>query len=67
MANDKKFYLDQAGLDRLWAAIEQKFVDVTELAAALENIDIENIEPLSNADIDAITGYVAPVEENEDP
>lgn len=65
MANDKKFYLDQAGLNRLWAAIEQKFVDITELTAALENIDIENIEPLSNADIDAITGYVAPVEETQ--
>ncbi len=63
MANDKKLYLDQAGLDRLWAAIEQKFIDTTELTAALAAIDLD-IEPLSNADIDAITGYVAPVEEN---
>ena len=63
MANDKKMYLDQAGLDRLWAAIEQKFIDATELAAALSEVGLD-IEPLSYADIDAITGYIPPVEEN---
>lgn len=59
--------LDQAGVQRLWTAIEAKFVDADELAAALQNIEGVTIEALTNADIDAITGYVAPVENNNDP
>lgn len=56
-------YLTENGVRRLWAAIEQKFIDNSELTAGVrEMIDdsLVDAEAMSNADIDAITGYVEP-------
>ena len=52
--------LDQDGVQRLWEAINAKFIDADELALALESIEPVQIEALSNAEIDAITGYEEP-------
>lgn len=61
-------YLTEAGVRRLWAAIEAKFVDNDEIAAMLSEIEPgAEIEALSNADIDAITGYVEPETPSENP
>ena len=57
----KKKVLTQEGVQRLWAAIEAKFIDVDEA-----DFDA-NYEPMSNAEIDAITGYEEPVVEEEEP
>lgn len=60
---DKVKYLTENGVRRLWAAIEQKFIDNSELTAGVrEMIDdsLVDAEAMSNADIDAITGYVEP-------
>lgn len=54
----KKKVLTQEGVQRLWAAIEAKFVDIDE--AEFDTA----YEPMTNADIDAITGYE---EEPEEP
>ena len=49
--------LTEEGVQRLWAAIEAKFIDASEF-------DFEtNYVPMTNADIDAITGY----EEEQEP
>ena len=51
--------LTQAGVERLWAAIEAKFIDTTEIEALLSAIQPgDTIEALTNAEIDTITGYV---------
>lgn len=54
-----KKYLDEAGVQRLWEAIEAKFTDIDELTAALTAAGLE-IQALTNEDIDAITGYEEP-------
>lgn len=51
--------LTQAGVERLWAAIEAKFIDTAEIEALLSEIQPgDTIEALTNAEIDTITGYV---------
>lgn len=59
--SQEKKYLDTAGVERLWAAIEQKFVQDTTLQEILENLPVgeNNMQPLTTAEIDAITGYTA--------
>lgn len=47
----KKKVLTQEGVQRLWAAIEAKFIDVDEAEF------LDNYEAMTEADIDAITGY----------
>ena len=55
-------YLTETGVRRLWAAIEAKFIDTDEIAAMLSEVDPAVVmEALTNAEIDAITGYVEPV------
>lgn len=59
-------YLTENGVRRLWAAIEQKFIDNNELTAGVQNMIDDSLidaEAMSNADIDAITGYVEPAQE----
>lgn len=60
MANKRKV-LTEDGVRRLWAAIEQKFIDTSEIESILTEIqdDIEMV-PLTTAEIDAITGYTEP-------
>lgn len=65
---DKVKYLTENGVRRLWAAIEQKFVDNSELTAGIQNaIDdgLTDAEAMTFADIDAITGYQEPQQEQE--
>ena len=67
MANNVK-YLTENGVRRLWAAIEQKFIDDSELQRGIQNaIDdgLTDAEAMTFADIDAITGYQEPSEEPE--
>ena len=60
--------LTEDGVRRLWAAIEAKFVDNDEIAAMLADIEPGTImEALTNAEIDAITGYVEPVTPSDEP
>ena len=71
----KKKVLTQEGVQRLWAAIEAKFIDNNEIAALLAEVEPGTLmEALTNAEIDAITGYVEPQSEpdpdddqNQDP
>lgn len=57
----KKKVLTQEGVQRLWAAIEAKFVDNDEIEALLAEVEPGTVmEPLTNQEIDAITGYVEP-------
>lgn len=66
MSDNNKF-LTEAGVRRLWEAIEAKFVDNDELAALFSTIKPgTNVESLNDADIDAITGYSQPVASVED-
>lgn len=61
-------YLTENGVRRLWAAIEQKFIDNSELTtgvAAMIDDSLVDAEAMSNADIDAITGYVEPEQAGE--
>lgn len=54
-------YLTEAGVRRLWEAIETKFIDEEELSAALAEVAPGTaMEALTNAEIDEITGYVEP-------
>jgi hypothetical protein len=60
---DKVKYLTENGVRRLWAAIEQKFIDTNELTTGVQDMiddSLTDAEAMSNADIDAITGYVEP-------
>ena len=62
--------MTEDGVRRLWAAIEAKFIDTTEIESFLAEITpgVEMV-PMSNIDIDNITGYVEPQEndnENEE-
>ena len=64
MPNNTIKYLTEAGLQRVWAAIEQKFVDEDELSAALAEVAPGTaMEAITNAEIDEITGYVEPVQQ----
>lgn len=64
----KKKVLTQEGVQRLWAAIEAKFIDTEEIEDLLSEIEPGTaMEPLTNEEIDAITGYEEPQEEEEDP
>ena len=57
----KKKVLTQEGVQRLWAAIEAKFIDVDEA-------DFDALyEPMTTAEIDEITGYEEPETPSEDP
>ena len=61
-------YLTEAGVRRLWAAIEAKFVDNDEIATMLSEIEPDTVmEALTNEEIDAITGYIEPVAPSDDP
>lgn len=53
-------YITQAGVARLWAAIEQKFTDDGELTAHVQKAinEIPDLDDMTSADLDAITGYV---------
>ena len=67
MPNNTIKYLTEAGLQRVWAAIEQKFIDEDELAAALAEVAPGTaMEAMTNADIDEITGYVEPQQGGND-
>lgn len=62
----KKKVLTQEGVQRLWAAIEAKFIDTEEIESLLSEIEPgAAMEPLTNEEIDAITGYEEPREEEE--
>ena len=64
MPNNTIKYLTEAGLQRVWAAIEQKFIDEDELSAALAEVAPGTaMEAITNAEIDEITGYVEPVQQ----
>ena len=64
----KKKVLTQEGVQRLWAAIEAKFIDTEEIEDLLSEIEPgTTMEPLTNEEIDAITGYEEPQEEEENP
>lgn len=61
-------YLTENGVRRLWAAIEQKFIDNGELTQGVQAMiddSLVDAEAMSNADIDAITGYVEPEQAGE--
>lgn len=59
---DKTKILTQPGVERLWAAIEAKFIDIEEIKAAMAELEVTlTMEPLTNPEIDAITGYAEPV------
>ena len=53
-------YITHAGVARLWAAIEQKFTDNSELTSGIQRMinEIPDLDDMTNADIDKITGYV---------
>ncbi len=66
---EKVKYLTENGVARLWAAIEQKFIDNAELTTNVQQMiddSASDNEAMSFADIDAITGYVEPEEEEEE-
>lgn len=61
-----KKYLSEDGVRRLWAAIEAKFIDGDEIADMLAEVQPgEEMIAMTNEDIDAVTGYVAPVVDPE--
>lgn len=61
-----KKYLSEDGVRRLWAAIEAKFIDGDEIAEMLAEVQPgEEMIAMTNEDIDAVTGYVAPVVDPE--
>jgi len=61
-----KKYLSEDGVRRLWAAIEAKFIDGDEIAEMLAEVQPgEEMVAMTNEDIDAVTGYVAPVVDPE--
>ena len=61
-----KKYLSEDGVRRLWAAIEAKFIDGEEIADMLAEVQPgEEMVAMTNEDIDAVTGYVAPVVDPE--
>lgn len=58
-------YLTSAGVARLWAAIEQKFIDTNELTVNVGKLIDDSkteIDAISNEDLDNITGFINPVE-----
>lgn len=62
----KKKVLTQEGVQRLWAAIEAKFIDTEEIEGLLSEIEPgTTMEPLTNEEIDAITGYEESQEEKD--
>lgn len=59
--------LTEDGVRRLWAAIEAKFIDTEEIAAMLAEVQPgDEMIALTTEEIDAITGYVAPVAPEEE-
>lgn len=72
-------YLSEDGVRRLWAAIEAKFMDADEIDAIIADLPTGTADmvALTNGEIDEITGYVGPLdddsnensgtEENTDP
>lgn len=62
--NERVKYLTEDGVRRLWAAIEQKFIDEIELETGTQRAiaSIRPVDPteMTDADIDAITGYTTP-------
>lgn len=66
MANKRKV-LTEDGVRRLWAAIEAKFIDGDEIQELLAEVQPgEEMVAMTTEDIDAITGYVAPVAPTDD-
>lgn len=59
-----KKYLSEDGVRRLWAAIEAKFVDNDEISSLLAEAEAD-MTAMTNEDIDAVTGYVAPTDNSE--
>lgn len=57
-------FLSEDGVRRLWAAIEAKFVDMTELDDIIAELPVgtANMVALTNGEIDAITGFVGPLD-----
>lgn len=56
--------LNEDGVQRLWTAIEAKFMDREEVSAMLQELPAgQTMVPLTTEEIDAVTGYVAPVEQ----
>ena len=54
----KKKVLTQAGVERLWAAIEAKFIDINEIEDLLPEVEPGTaMEALTNEEIDAIKKY----------
>lgn len=53
-------FLSEDGVRRLWAAIEAKFVDMTELDGIIAELPVGTADmvALTNGEIDAITGFV---------
>lgn len=62
-------YLTEDGVRRLWLAIEQKFIDEVELETGTQRAiaSIHQVDPteMTDADIDAITGYTTPAAVNK--
>lgn len=52
-------FLTEDGVRRLWAAIEAKFIDTTEIETILQDLPVgtSDMIALTNAEIDEITGY----------
>lgn len=60
-------FLSEDGVRRLWAAIEAKFMDADEVDAIIEALPTGTADmvALTNGEIDAITGYVGPIDNGE--
>lgn len=57
--------LSEDGVQRLWTAIEAKFMDREEVSAMLQELPAgTTMVPLTTEEIDVVTGYVAPVEQD---
>lgn len=61
-------FLSEDGVRRLWAAIEAKFVDMTELDDIIAELPVGTADmvALTNGEIDAITGFVGPLDGDTD-
>lgn len=57
-------FLSEEGVRRLWAAIEAKFIDMTELDDIIAELPVGTADmiALTNGEIDAITGFVGPLD-----
>ena len=61
-------FLSEDGVRRLWTAIEAKFVDMTELDNIIAELPTGSADmvALTNGEIDAITGFVGPLDGDAD-